>query len=113
MLDELRHNTVEKASMDLLEMAQKQSCREWRATGEKMEEMMGTVRDMQRVLLDKCDDASAMALAERLGIESQRMQETAAAMEVRSHFLVFVPTIREIRDFYREMQRTNRESVIL
>eukprot|EP01052_Picozoa_sp_SAG31_P041318 SAG31_NODE_6233_length_2108_cov_4.439522_2_plen_156_part_00 len=31
----------------------------------------------------------------------------------RCYFLVFVPTIREIRDFYREMQRTNRESVIL
>eukprot|EP01052_Picozoa_sp_SAG31_P035625 SAG31_NODE_4326_length_3354_cov_11.627035_2_plen_77_part_00 len=29
------------------------------------------------------------------------------------YFLVFVPTIREIRDFYREMQRTNRESAIL
>eukprot|EP01052_Picozoa_sp_SAG31_P001851 SAG31_NODE_62_length_28678_cov_21.548270_22_plen_200_part_00 len=29
------------------------------------------------------------------------------------YFLVFVSTIREIRDFYREMQRTNRESVIL
>eukprot|EP01052_Picozoa_sp_SAG31_P009142 SAG31_NODE_475_length_15172_cov_4.834273_2_plen_742_part_00 len=34
-------------------------------------------------------------------------------VEVRSYFLVFVPTIREIRDFYREMQRTNRESVTL
>eukprot|EP01052_Picozoa_sp_SAG31_P027347 SAG31_NODE_2553_length_5503_cov_24.613064_4_plen_118_part_00 len=29
------------------------------------------------------------------------------------YFFVFVPTIREIRDFYREMQRTNRESIIL
>eukprot|EP01052_Picozoa_sp_SAG31_P022595 SAG31_NODE_1804_length_7234_cov_3.340855_2_plen_191_part_00 len=29
------------------------------------------------------------------------------------YFLVFVPTIREIRDFYREMQRTNRESITL
>eukprot|EP01052_Picozoa_sp_SAG31_P017866 SAG31_NODE_1240_length_9167_cov_4.729599_10_plen_64_part_00 len=28
-------------------------------------------------------------------------------------FLVFVPTIREIRDFYREMQRTNRESITM
>lgn len=93
-LDELRHNSVEKASMDLLEMAQKQSCREWRATGEKMEEMMGTVRDMQRVLLDKCDDASAMALAERLGVESQRMQETAAAM-----------------DAYTEMGRRHEEAI--
>eukprot|EP01052_Picozoa_sp_SAG31_P007171 SAG31_NODE_338_length_17490_cov_7.707032_14_plen_130_part_00 len=26
-----------------------------------------------------------------------------AGVEVRSYFLVFVPTIREIRDFYREM----------
>eukprot|EP01052_Picozoa_sp_SAG31_P049964 SAG31_NODE_11184_length_1057_cov_1.283925_1_plen_29_part_10 len=25
-------------------------------------------------------------------------------VQVRSYFLVFVPTIREIRDFYREMQ---------
>eukprot|EP01052_Picozoa_sp_SAG31_P010198 SAG31_NODE_550_length_14214_cov_3.054269_10_plen_401_part_00 len=33
--------------------------------------------------------------------------------QVRSYFLVFVPTIREIRDFYREMQRTNRESITL
>eukprot|EP01052_Picozoa_sp_SAG31_P030507 SAG31_NODE_3133_length_4638_cov_6.219432_7_plen_586_part_01 len=31
--------------------------------------------------------------------------------QVRCYFLVFVPTIREIRDFYREMQRTNRESI--
>eukprot|EP01052_Picozoa_sp_SAG31_P054227 SAG31_NODE_14317_length_814_cov_1.303497_1_plen_147_part_10 len=31
--------------------------------------------------------------------------------QVISYFLVFVPTIREIRDFYREMQRTNRESI--
>eukprot|EP01052_Picozoa_sp_SAG31_P025984 SAG31_NODE_2319_length_5944_cov_9.686056_6_plen_159_part_00 len=30
---------------------------------------------------------------------------------VTSYFLVFVPTIREIQDFYREMQRTNRESI--
>eukprot|EP01052_Picozoa_sp_SAG31_P033311 SAG31_NODE_3746_length_3928_cov_4.375555_1_plen_59_part_00 len=29
------------------------------------------------------------------------------------HFLVLVPTIRETRDFYREMQRTDRESIIL
>eukprot|EP01052_Picozoa_sp_SAG31_P030070 SAG31_NODE_3053_length_4739_cov_24.623060_2_plen_271_part_00 len=29
------------------------------------------------------------------------------------YFLVFVPTIREIRDFYREMQRTNRESITI
>eukprot|EP01052_Picozoa_sp_SAG31_P069590 SAG31_NODE_28422_length_410_cov_1.231511_2_plen_74_part_01 len=26
--------------------------------------------------------------------------------KVISYFLVFVPTVREIRDFYREMQRT-------
>eukprot|EP01052_Picozoa_sp_SAG31_P004801 SAG31_NODE_203_length_20490_cov_7.713256_14_plen_526_part_00 len=34
-------------------------------------------------------------------------------MQVRSYFLVFVPTIREIRDFYRDMQRTNRESITM
>eukprot|EP01052_Picozoa_sp_SAG31_P036421 SAG31_NODE_4544_length_3150_cov_1.620125_3_plen_225_part_00 len=34
-------------------------------------------------------------------------------MRVRSYFLVFVPTVREIRDFYREMQRTNRESITM
>eukprot|EP01052_Picozoa_sp_SAG31_P054718 SAG31_NODE_14726_length_790_cov_1.234443_1_plen_83_part_01 len=28
-------------------------------------------------------------------------------------FSVFVPTIRQIRDFYHEMERTNRESVTL
>eukprot|EP01052_Picozoa_sp_SAG31_P058333 SAG31_NODE_17770_length_658_cov_1.194991_1_plen_207_part_00 len=33
--------------------------------------------------------------------------------QVRSYFLVSVPTIREIRDFYREMQRTNRESITM
>eukprot|EP01052_Picozoa_sp_SAG31_P011184 SAG31_NODE_628_length_13432_cov_131.456086_12_plen_161_part_00 len=33
--------------------------------------------------------------------------------EVRSYFLVFVPNIREIRDFNREMQRTNRESITI
>eukprot|EP01052_Picozoa_sp_SAG31_P030354 SAG31_NODE_3107_length_4667_cov_4.409807_3_plen_180_part_00 len=33
--------------------------------------------------------------------------------QVRSYFLVFVPTIREIRDFYREMQRTDRESITM
>eukprot|EP01052_Picozoa_sp_SAG31_P019641 SAG31_NODE_1442_length_8325_cov_5.564916_7_plen_221_part_00 len=31
--------------------------------------------------------------------------------QVRGYFLVFELTIREIRDFYREMYRTNRESV--
>eukprot|EP01052_Picozoa_sp_SAG31_P080372 SAG31_NODE_40158_length_282_cov_1.983607_1_plen_45_part_10 len=31
------------------------------------------------------------------------------SVKVRGYFLVFVPAIREIRDFYREMQRTNRE----
>eukprot|EP01052_Picozoa_sp_SAG31_P016347 SAG31_NODE_1079_length_10031_cov_5.270741_4_plen_77_part_00 len=34
-------------------------------------------------------------------------------VQVRSYLLVCVPTIREIRDFYREMQRTNRESVYI
>eukprot|EP01052_Picozoa_sp_SAG31_P020586 SAG31_NODE_1555_length_7895_cov_46.107748_8_plen_447_part_00 len=33
--------------------------------------------------------------------------------QVRSYFLVFVPTIREIRDFYRDMQRTDRESITM
>eukprot|EP01052_Picozoa_sp_SAG31_P002531 SAG31_NODE_90_length_26410_cov_175.663981_8_plen_243_part_00 len=35
------------------------------------------------------------------------------ATEVRGYFLVFVPATREIRDFYREMQRTNRESITM
>eukprot|EP01052_Picozoa_sp_SAG31_P022435 SAG31_NODE_1785_length_7278_cov_4.205321_7_plen_51_part_00 len=35
-------------------------------------------------------------------------------LQVRGYFLVFVPTIsREIRDFYREMQRANRESATM
>eukprot|EP01052_Picozoa_sp_SAG31_P017452 SAG31_NODE_1194_length_9448_cov_9.896887_3_plen_294_part_00 len=47
----------------------------------------------------------------------ERALRTAEALakqlptQVISYFLVFVRTIREIRDFYREMQRTNRESV--
>eukprot|EP01052_Picozoa_sp_SAG31_P030265 SAG31_NODE_3090_length_4687_cov_4.344377_4_plen_190_part_00 len=42
---------------------------------------------------------------------TELMETHASVVEVRSYFLVFVPTIREIRDFYREMQRTNRESI--
>eukprot|EP01052_Picozoa_sp_SAG31_P025502 SAG31_NODE_2238_length_6119_cov_3.847508_7_plen_430_part_00 len=39
--------------------------------------------------------------------------DTLRDAQVRSYFLVFVPTIREIRYFYREMQRTNRESITM
>eukprot|EP01052_Picozoa_sp_SAG31_P037965 SAG31_NODE_4988_length_2818_cov_9.534020_1_plen_206_part_00 len=42
-----------------------------------------------------------------------RNRPAIAAIGERCYFLVFVPTIREIRDFYREMQRTNRESITL
>eukprot|EP01052_Picozoa_sp_SAG31_P015768 SAG31_NODE_1022_length_10309_cov_9.623874_5_plen_103_part_00 len=45
--------------------------------------------------------------------EQQQLMRMQFAVEVRSCFLVFVPTIREIRDFYREMYRTNRESVTM
>eukprot|EP01052_Picozoa_sp_SAG31_P020832 SAG31_NODE_1583_length_7828_cov_1.884332_9_plen_286_part_00 len=39
---------------------------------------------------------------------------TAAQLfKVRSYFLFFVSNIREIRYFYREMQRTNRESITM
>eukprot|EP01052_Picozoa_sp_SAG31_P053704 SAG31_NODE_13905_length_838_cov_1.450609_1_plen_226_part_00 len=37
------------------------------------------------------------------GLEKVEAACAAAAEQVRSYFLVFVPTIREIRDFYREM----------
>eukprot|EP01052_Picozoa_sp_SAG31_P016803 SAG31_NODE_1127_length_9758_cov_2.771301_4_plen_215_part_00 len=33
----------------------------------------------------------------------QRLRRARAQVQVRSYFFVFVPTIREIRDFYREM----------
>eukprot|EP01052_Picozoa_sp_SAG31_P032248 SAG31_NODE_3515_length_4170_cov_7.908131_5_plen_198_part_00 len=36
-------------------------------------------------------------------LAAQGAHVPAGAVEVRSYFLVFVPTIREIRDFYREM----------
>eukprot|EP01052_Picozoa_sp_SAG31_P004874 SAG31_NODE_207_length_20316_cov_20.465400_4_plen_1865_part_00 len=39
--------------------------------------------------------------------------ESGFLLLVRSYFLVFVPTVREIRDFYRETQRTNRESITM
>eukprot|EP01052_Picozoa_sp_SAG31_P029592 SAG31_NODE_2953_length_4866_cov_7.809104_5_plen_185_part_00 len=42
-----------------------------------------------------------------------RGAQCGADDQVRSYFLVFVPTIRETRDFYREMQRTNRESITM
>eukprot|EP01052_Picozoa_sp_SAG31_P010354 SAG31_NODE_566_length_14037_cov_32.372148_2_plen_136_part_00 len=43
----------------------------------------------------------------------ERSRKLLLVHQVRSYFLVFVPTIREIRDFYREMQRTNRESITM
>ena len=43
----------------------------------------------------------------------KREGETQKKKQVRGYFLVFVPTIREIRDFYREMQRTDRESITM
>eukprot|EP01052_Picozoa_sp_SAG31_P010475 SAG31_NODE_574_length_13967_cov_7.512042_15_plen_221_part_00 len=54
------------------------------------------------------------AVAEkRAGPPRAPVVETSGAQvnTVISYFLVFVPTIRDLRDFYREMQRTNRESV--
>eukprot|EP01052_Picozoa_sp_SAG31_P039573 SAG31_NODE_5514_length_2485_cov_1.728835_5_plen_194_part_00 len=51
--------------------------------------------------------------AKRLAKEAMQKQQPINIAKVRSCFLVFVPTIREIRDFYREMQRTNRESITM
>eukprot|EP01052_Picozoa_sp_SAG31_P028311 SAG31_NODE_2722_length_5188_cov_6.223030_7_plen_326_part_00 len=42
-----------------------------------------------------------------------RVWDVVVKDQVRRYFLVFVPTIREIRDFYREMERTNRESITM
>eukprot|EP01052_Picozoa_sp_SAG31_P021477 SAG31_NODE_1663_length_7581_cov_10.076399_7_plen_51_part_00 len=46
--------------------------------------------------------------AQRIGAQRrqkhlERREQLAVQIEVRSYFLVFVPTIRETRDFYREM----------
>eukprot|EP01052_Picozoa_sp_SAG31_P024575 SAG31_NODE_2099_length_6447_cov_8.302615_7_plen_191_part_00 len=62
-------------------------------------------------------DSSATATSARTTTSRQVVDAAIAANGGAAHrgkgcyFLVFVPTLREIRDFYREMQRTNRESV--
>eukprot|EP01052_Picozoa_sp_SAG31_P041938 SAG31_NODE_6503_length_1993_cov_5.581837_2_plen_68_part_00 len=50
------------------------------------------------MFMDKCADGT-----ETLEELSRRWNALSDARKVRSYFLVFVPTIREIRDFYREM----------
>eukprot|EP01052_Picozoa_sp_SAG31_P012291 SAG31_NODE_716_length_12626_cov_7.493973_3_plen_151_part_00 len=59
------------------------------------------------------DEAVAEAIAIPRPACRTALIASTRAMEVRSYFLVFVPTIREIRYFYREMQRTNRESITI
>eukprot|EP01052_Picozoa_sp_SAG31_P020430 SAG31_NODE_1535_length_7971_cov_7.118438_7_plen_393_part_00 len=54
-----------------------------------------------------CTEAAGSGPTQRLS------SNDAQKSKVRGYFLVFVPTIREIRDFYREMQRTNRESITM
>eukprot|EP01052_Picozoa_sp_SAG31_P056619 SAG31_NODE_16307_length_714_cov_0.826016_1_plen_60_part_10 len=50
--------------------------------------------------------------ARKIGVVEREIEQDPSVKaadrvaQVRSYFLVFVPTIREIRDFYREMQRT-------
>jgi hypothetical protein len=91
-MQEHKANSVDTAKIDLLEFAQMQSCKEWRATGEKMEELNETMERLQRQVLDKADGAKVVALAERVGIESHRNQETSAAME---NFTQLAATLEE------------------
>ena len=63
-MQEHKANSVDTAKIDLLEFAQMQSCKEWRATGEKMEELNETVERLQRQVLDKADSSKVVALAD-------------------------------------------------
>eukprot|EP01052_Picozoa_sp_SAG31_P020769 SAG31_NODE_1576_length_7838_cov_5.738468_8_plen_105_part_00 len=71
---------------------------------------------MCKMALQKVPDGTAVVKQGQVGesyygISSGECEVLINDKKVRSYFLVFVPTIREIRDFYREMQRTNRESI--
>eukprot|EP01052_Picozoa_sp_SAG31_P009732 SAG31_NODE_518_length_14674_cov_39.604803_8_plen_91_part_00 len=69
-------------------------------------QLRGDLRNTQRLI-----DRSVDQLRETVIGETKELQTRINGKGC--YFLVFVPTIREIRDFYREMRRTNRESVIL
>eukprot|EP01052_Picozoa_sp_SAG31_P024977 SAG31_NODE_2161_length_6297_cov_1.823169_7_plen_478_part_00 len=64
-----------------------------------------------RALIDS--HCSYITRADLDHINAKRPRLKSTMTKVRSYFLVFVPTIREIRDFYRDMQRTNRESITM
>ena len=69
------------AKYDLLEFAQMQSCKEWRATGEAMQELTERCNQMQKQLLDKAEQDAMMALAQRVADDNQSNKEHAAQME--------------------------------
>eukprot|EP01052_Picozoa_sp_SAG31_P000578 SAG31_NODE_17_length_35773_cov_25.999271_3_plen_62_part_00 len=61
--------------------------------------MIGDERSQTLFYVVACDDVSA---SDSRSPDLQVLNSTDGG-QVRSYFLVFVPTIREIRDFYREM----------
>ena len=73
--------SVSVAKYDLLEFAQMQSCKEWRATGEAMQELTERCNQMQKQLLDKAEQDAMMALAQRVADDNQSNKEHAAQME--------------------------------
>jgi hypothetical protein len=80
-LEDHRANSVDTAKMDMLEFAQMQSCKEWRATGEAIELLNSKMANLNVDVNSKADAAQMLALAERVGVESHRNRDTAAAME--------------------------------
>lgn len=74
-------DSVGAAKYDLLEFAQMQSCKEWRATGEAMQELTERCNDMQRQMLGKAEDAKLMALASKIAEDSQINKDHAQRLE--------------------------------
>ena len=74
-------DSVGAAKYDLLQFAQMQSCKEWRATGEAMQELTERCNDMQRQMLGKAVAAKLMALASKIAEDSQINKEHAQRLE--------------------------------
>ena len=81
-------DSVGAAKYDLLEFAQMQSCKEWRATGEAMQELTERCNEMQRQMLGKAEDAKLMALASKIAEDSQINKEHAQRLESFAEDLV-------------------------
>ncbi len=76
-----KSDSVGAAKYDLLEFAQMQSCKEWRATGEAMQELTERCNEMQRQMLSKAEDAKLMALASKIAEDSQINKDHAQRLE--------------------------------